>query len=154
MLAAMSRAGSRRARSYADVATCRATKYVIAEAPTTRNSSEGIRNSRSRRRMLPRRPGGSAITGFPQIAETADRADTHTRCLDLRAQTRYVDFDGVGTKLSVVIGELLRDLLLAQHASGPGHEQLEKRPFPRREIDRGSPATHALGFDVDRELPH
>src|SRR5258708_38737049 len=151
----MSRAGSSSERSYADVATCSATKYVNADALTTRRSNEGIRNSSSRRRMLPRWPKRlrslSLIRCFPEITETTHGADAHACGLDLRAQPRNVDFDRVRAELRVVVGELLRDQLLGEHATGSRHEQLEQRPFADREIDRRAVAAHTLGFHVDRE---
>src|SRR5258706_6067386 len=120
----MSSAGSSSERSYAEVATCSATKYVTAEAPITRSSKEGIRNSSSRRRMLPRRPERLSIDRFPEIAEAAHGADTHPCGLDLRAQSRDVNLDCVRAEMRVVVGELLRDLRLGEHAARPPPQQL------------------------------
>src|SRR5215471_3076160 len=97
------------------------------------NSSEPPRNNSSRRRMLGGRASGSLIPACPQVAEAAHRADMHARRLDLCAQARHVDFDRVGREWIVQTEQASADLLLAEHAPGPGEEKLEQRPFARRE---------------------
>src|SRR5262245_6007505 len=91
----------------------------------------------------------SFIGAMPQVAESTYRADADAGGLDLRAQARNVDFDGVGRELAIDVEEAFGDLLLAEDAARSRYEQLEECPLAWRQIDSLVMDAHALGGLVD-----
>src|SRR5882672_83796 len=146
---AMSSAGSSSDRSYAVVAARSANTYDNTAAHPTSSNSAGIRKDSNRRLILFGRPPRSGTFRFPQVSEPAHRADADAFGLDLGAQPRDVDFDGVEAQCVVVVDELLRDLLLAEYSSRPREKELEQRPFPNRQIDGNVVHPDALHLGVD-----
>src|SRR5205807_4362640 len=145
---AISSAGSSSDRSYAVVAACSANMYDTTAAQATSSKSAGIRKDNNRRLMLGGRPRSNTFR-FPQVTEPAHRAYFYALGLDLGAQSRDVHFDGVEAQRIVVVDELLRNLLLAEHPSRSRQKKLEQRPFADRQIDCYVVDFHALHFDID-----
>src|SRR5437016_3420884 len=146
---AMSNAGSRSDRSYAVVAACNANTYDSTAAQPTSSKSAGIRKDSIRRLILSGRSLRSDTFRFPEVSEPAHRAYFDALSLDLGAQPRDVDFYGIEAQRIVVVDELLRDLLLAEHPSRSRQEELEQRPFADRQIDCHVVDFHAFHFDID-----
>src|SRR4249919_1625578 len=96
---------------------------------TSTIASGASSHARRRRRML-----RSATRRLEHVAEAAHGADSHTRGLELRAQTRDVDLDRVVAQLLVPARERLHDAVFRERNAGLGDEELHDRPLARGQI--------------------
>src|SRR5262245_31959101 len=69
------------------------------------------------------------------IAQAAHREDLDAAGFQLAPQPVHVDLDRVAADLLAPLAQVVDELLLADHASGSMHQDLEQREFARRKVE-------------------